>query len=113
MLMNHPRTAKTDFSSLRYLMSAAAPFAVEKIAAAHRIFGRVICQSFGQTESGFPLTFMPPAAISEALANPALAGRLKSVGLPTANVAAIEIMDDAGNLLGPDEVGEIVMRGPT
>lgn len=113
MLINHPRIGETDLSSLRYLVSAAAPFAVEKIAAAHAIFGPVICQSFGQTESGFPLTFMPPSAITEALENPALAGRLKSVGLPTANVSAIEIMDDTGNLLGPDEVGEIVVRGPT
>lgn len=113
MLMNHPRTPRTDFSSLRYLMSAAAPFAVEKIAAAHRIFGPVICQSFGQTESGFPLTFMSPADITEALANPAHAGRLKSVGLPTANVAAIEIMGEDGRLLPPGESGEIVVRGPT
>ena len=42
----------TDFSSLRYLMSAAAPFATEKIAQAHKTFGPVICQSLGQTESG-------------------------------------------------------------
>jgi acyl-CoA synthetase (AMP-forming)/AMP-acid ligase II len=112
-LMNYPQCAKTDFSSLRYLMSAAAPFAVEKIAAARKMFGPVICQSFGQTESGFPLTFMPPSAVNEALDNPALAGRLRSVGLPTANVAAIEIMNDAGELLPPGEVGEIVVRGPT
>jgi fatty-acyl-CoA synthase len=112
-LMNHPKCAATDFSSLRYLMSAAAPFAVEKIAAAHRVFGPVVCQSFGQTESGFPLTFMPPSVVTEALANPAHAQRLKSVGVPTANIAAIEIMDDDGKLLPPGEVGEIVVRGPT
>jgi acyl-CoA synthetase (AMP-forming)/AMP-acid ligase II len=113
MLMNHPKVRETDFSSLRYLMSAAAPFAVEKIAQAHEIFGPVICQSFGQTESGFPLTFMPPWAVSEALQNPGHAARLKSVGLQTPNVAAIEIMDERGKLLGPGEVGEIVMQGPT
>jgi acyl-CoA synthetase (AMP-forming)/AMP-acid ligase II len=113
MLLNHPRVTQTDLSSLRYLMSAAAPFAVEKIAAAHEVFGPVICQSYGQTESGFPLTFMPPWAITEALRNPALARRLGSVGLPTANVAALEIMDDRGQLLPAGEIGEIVMQGPT
>lgn len=112
-LMNHPNCAGTDFSSLRYLMSAAAPFAVEKIAVAHRVFGPVVCQSFGQTESGFPLTFMTPAAVTEALSNPVLAGRLRSVGQPTANIGAIEIMNEDGHLLPPGEVGEIVVRGPT
>jgi fatty-acyl-CoA synthase len=113
MLLGHPRIRQTDLSSLRYLMSAAAPFAVEKIAAAHEIFGPIICQSYGQTESGFPLTFMPTWAVTEALANPAHAGRLRSVGLPTANVSALEIMDEAGQLLPPGAVGEIVMQGPT
>ena len=113
MLMNHPECRRTDFASLRYLMSAAAPFAVEKIAQAHEIFGPVICQSFGQTESGFPLTFMPAWAVTEALKDPAKAGRLKSVGLPSANVAEIAILNDAGERLPPGEVGEIVVRGPT
>src|SRR5262249_21325415 len=113
MLLGHPRIRDTDLSSLRYLMSAAAPFAVEKIAAAHEIFGPIICQSYGQTESGFPLTFMPKQAVTEAPANPAHGGRLRSVGVPTANVSALEIMDDDGRLLGPGQVGEIVVRGPT
>jgi acyl-CoA synthetase (AMP-forming)/AMP-acid ligase II len=94
-------------------MSAAAPFAVEKIAAAHRLFGPVVCQCFGQTESGMPLTFMSPAQVSEALQNPAHAHRLRSVGLPTPVVAGIEVMNEAGELLPPGEVGELVVRGPT
>jgi acyl-CoA synthetase (AMP-forming)/AMP-acid ligase II len=113
VLMNHPKCANTDFSSLRYLISAAAPFAVEKIARAHEMFGPVICQSYGQTESGFPLTFMSPKAVTAALKSADLAPRLKSVGLPTANISAIEIMSEDGNILGPDEVGEIVLQGPT
>lgn len=113
MLMNHPECAKTDFSSLRYLIAAAAPFAVEKIARAHGMFGPVICQSYGQTESGFPLTFMSPPAITAALRDEKLAPRLKSVGLPTSNVSAIDIMNEDGELLPPGEVGEIVIQGPT
>lgn len=113
MLLNHPDCAETDFSSLRYLMAAAAPFSPEKIAQAHRVFGPVICQSFGQTESGFPLTFMTRADVTAALKDDAYKPRLKSVGRPTANVCGIEIMNDAGDLLGPGEIGEIVVRGPT
>jgi fatty-acyl-CoA synthase len=113
MLMNHPQCKSTDFSSLRYLMSAAAPLVSEKIIQAHAIFGPVICQSLGQTESGFPLTFMSKKAVTEAVQNPALVQRLRSVGRPTVNVIGIEVMDDEGKLLGPDEVGEIVVKGPT
>ncbi len=113
VLMNHPKCKETDFSSLRYLISAAAPFAVEKIARAHEIFGPVICQSFGQTESGFPLTFISPETVTAALSNPAQAGRLQSVGQPTITTSAIEILDDAGEILPPDEVGEMAVRGPT
>ncbi|MEQ9641393.1 MAG: AMP-binding protein [Alphaproteobacteria bacterium] len=113
MLMNHPDCRTTDFSSLRYLMSAAAPFATEKIAQAREMFGPVICQSFGQTESGFPLTFMSPAAMNQALDEPDKAHRLLSVGLMSASVADLGIMGEDGKLLPPGEVGELVVRGPT
>jgi acyl-CoA synthetase (AMP-forming)/AMP-acid ligase II len=113
MLMNHPDAKRTDFSSLRYLMSAAAPFAVEKIAAAHALFGPCVCQCYGQTESGMPLTFMSPEHMTEALANPEHAGRLRSAGLPTAIVSGFEVMDENGGLLPPGKVGELVVRGPT
>jgi fatty-acyl-CoA synthase len=113
MLMNHPQCKSTDFSSLRYLMSAAAPLVSEKIVQAHAMFGPVICQSLGQTESGFPLTFMSKQAITQAVQNPALAKRLRSVGRPTVNVIGIEVVDESGKFLGPDEVGELVVKGPT
>jgi acyl-CoA synthetase (AMP-forming)/AMP-acid ligase II len=111
MLLNHPDTPRTDFSSLRYLISAAAPIASEKIVEARAKFGPSICQLYGQTECGMPLTFMPPEAIGEAIANPKHAARIKSVGLPTV-MGVIEIMNDDGAFLGPGEVGEIVVRGP-
>jgi acyl-CoA synthetase (AMP-forming)/AMP-acid ligase II len=113
MLMAHPDCASTDFSSLRYLLAAAAPFSTEKIRRAHAIFGPVICQAFGQTESGFPLTYMSKSAVTAALQDPALSARLKSVGRPTTSVIAIDIMSEEGVLLEPDAIGEIVVRGPT
>jgi fatty-acyl-CoA synthase len=113
MLMNHPQCPSTDFSSLKYLMSAAAPLVSEKIVQAHAMFGPVICQALGQTESGFPLTYMSKQAINQAVQNPALAKRLRSVGRPTVNVIGIEVVDEEGKFLGPDQVGEIVVKGPT
>jgi len=56
---------------------------------------------------------MPPAAVTEALQNPEHRRRLKSVGLMTPNVAGLEIMGPEGEILPPNQVGEIVVRGPT
>mgnify|MGYP001485630236 CR=1 FL=1 len=113
MLLAHPDARKTDFSSLRYVISAAAPIAPQKIVEGIEIFGPVMAQSFGQTEAGFPLTWMSPAETVAAARDPKLRHRLLSCGRPTLNVEAIEFMDDKGNLLPPGEKGEMVVRGPT
>lgn len=112
MLLNHPRRDEIDFSSLRYLLSSTAPIAVDKIAKAHDLFGPVVCQSYAQTECGMPLTFMSPAEITEALADPRYSHRLKSAGRQTAIVSALEIMSEIGDILPPGELGEIVVRAP-
>ncbi|MEN9315564.1 MAG: hypothetical protein RIS35_1957 [Pseudomonadota bacterium] len=113
MLLAHPKAATADFSSLRYLIAAASPFAPEKIVEAVNRLGPVVCQAFGQTESGFPTTFMSPAEMHAAATDPAKRHLLLSCGRPTVIVEAMEVMDEAGNLLGPDEAGEVVLRGPT
>lgn len=113
MLLAHPQAKKTDFSSLRYVISAAAPIAPQKIVEGIEVFGPVMAQSFGQTEAGFPLTWMSPAETLQAARDPKLQHRLLSCGRPTLNVEAIEFMDEKGNLLPPGEKGEMVVRGPT
>lgn len=112
MLMNHPRCRDTDFSSLRYLMSSAAPITADKIERAHEIFGPVVCQAYAQTESGMPLTFISPAEVSEAIAHRKYAQRLKSAGRQTAIVSALEIMSETGEILPSGQVGEIVIKAP-
>ena len=113
MLLAHPKLKTADLSSLRYLIAAAAPIAPEKIVEAVHALGPVICQAYGQTESGFPLTFMSTHDMADAVADPAKRHRLLSCGQQTNIVEALEIMDEEGRLLGPDEQGEVVMRGPT
>jgi acyl-CoA synthetase (AMP-forming)/AMP-acid ligase II len=113
MMLAHPALATADTSSLRYLLVGAAPFAPEKVIQAVDRLGPVICQAYGQTESGFPLTFMPTQDVAEAVADPARRHRLLSCGQQTNIVEALEIMDDDGRILGPDQQGEVVMRGPT
>lgn len=113
MLLAHPRAKEFDYSSLRYVISAAAPIAPQKIREGIALFGEVMCQSYGQTESGFPLTMMSPRETAEAAADPQLEHRLLSCGRQTLTVDSIEAMDEEGNLLGPNGTGELVVRAPS
>ena len=110
MLLAHPRLAETDTSSLKYLISAAAPIAPEKLIEGVEKLGPVMCQSYGQTEAGFPLTWMSPEEVAEVIADPALKGRLLSCGRPTRTCAALEAIADDGTILPPGGTGEIVVR---
>lgn len=113
MLLNEPGLGWYDLSSLKYLISAAAPIDADRIRAAFASIGPVLCQVYGQTESGMPLTFMSPREIGDAIADDALAGRLASVGRPVASLKRLEIIDGDGNVLEPGAIGEIVISGPT
>ena len=54
-------------------------------------------------------TFLSPQD-HDVVGNPSLERRLQSCGRPTV-FTPVEIMDDEGNLLGPEQAGEIVTRG--
>ncbi len=112
MLLSHPSAKGRDYSSLRYVISAAAPIAPQKIVEGIELFGPVMAQSFGQTESGFPLTWMSPDETVAAARDPAKQHRLLSCGRPVMTVEAVEFMDDSGKLLEVGEKGEMVVRGP-
>lgn len=109
-LLGHPDVRNHDYSSLEHFAVGAAPIAPERLAEAVDVFGPVMAQVFGQTEAPMLCTYMPPRFIADAVADPQKRHRLTSCGLPSL-VARVEIMDDEGNLLGPDERGEIVVRG--
>lgn len=110
MLLAHPRVGEFDYSSLRYFLYAAAPMSVEKLKQAIEVFGPVLCQSFGQAETLIMLTFLSARDHTAALAS-GDERRLWSCGRPTLT-SQIAIMDEAGRLLAPDELGEIVVRSP-
>ncbi len=107
-LMAHPRTKQTDFSSLQCFIVGAAPFAPEKFKEAVRLFGPVIYEAFGQTETLFPLVIKSPSDyINSDGSLDEEAVRAAGKAVP---VARIGIMDDDGKLLPAGERGEIVVR---
>ncbi|MDP7164732.1 MAG: AMP-binding protein [Alphaproteobacteria bacterium] len=109
VMLAHPRVREFDYSSLKYFIYAAAPMSVDKLKQAIEIFGPIMTQTFGQAEAPMICTYFSPAEHTEALAGNQ-AGRLASCGRPTL-LTPTEIMDEEGNILGPGQPGEIVVRG--
>jgi fatty-acyl-CoA synthase len=110
-LLKHPNVRDYDYSSLKYIISSAAPIASEKICEVMDVFGPVLAQTYGQTETG-PVTFMTPEEYQEAILDDTKRHRLASCGRQSIIVESMDIVDEDDNPLPPNERGEIVMRGP-
>ncbi|WP_374944306.1 long-chain fatty acid--CoA ligase [Sphingomonas sp.] len=102
-LLDHPRIAKTDFSSLRVCISGGAPLPAElkdRFAAAT---GATLVEGYGLSESSGVLTANPYEA----------KGKSGTIGqpLPATRLKLVDKEDPAR--LAPDgEPGEIVAKGP-
>jgi len=108
-MLAHPDVGKFDYSSMRVLLLAGSPVSPDKFKHGVEVFGPCMCQSYGQTEAPMVLTFLDPRTVAAA-ARGDHPERLRSCGRPTAAVR-LAIMDDSGNILAPNQPGEIVARG--
>ena len=110
MLLAHPRLKHHDCSSLRHFLFGAAPMSVEKLREAIDYFGPILCHLYGSTETLVMNTILPPDELADVLFTPAHARRIASCGRE-GPFARVEIIDDEGRVLPPNERGEIVIRG--
>ena len=110
VMLSHPDVRRYDYGSLSHIISASAPISIDRMAEAIEVFGPVMSQMYGQTESMTTVTYHSPADLARAAADPRLRHRLASVG-KVCLVSRVEIMDDDGRLLPAGEIGEIVVRG--
>jgi acyl-CoA synthetase (AMP-forming)/AMP-acid ligase II len=102
-----------DYASLRCIAMGAAPVAPAKLREALTVFGPVLYETYGQTETGFPNTIMLPIehfVNDDMHAEFASPQRLASCGR-CAPYCRVEIMNETGGLLANGEIGEIVVRG--
>ncbi len=106
-IMNDPRIYTVDKSALRMIGYGAAPMPTEQIKKALSLFGPILVQNYGQTEAYMTIAYLSQDEHLEALRENEQ--RLSSVGRPYTFVQ-VGIMDDDGNLLGPEEVGELVVK---
>jgi acyl-CoA synthetase (AMP-forming)/AMP-acid ligase II len=102
-LVKSPSTAGRDLSSLRMVFSGAAPLGAGLSEECERRLGCVVRQGYGMTETS-PSTHLTPA-------DPALA-RHGSVGVPVPSTECKLVDAQTGAELGPNEEGELCVRGP-
>jgi acyl-CoA synthetase (AMP-forming)/AMP-acid ligase II len=88
-------------SKLRFIRSSSASLPPQVMQALEDTFGCPVVESYGMTEAAHQMASnpLPPRA--------RFAG---SVGIAAG--PEVRVMDEEGNLLGPNTLGEIVIRGP-
>ncbi|MEO8604539.1 MAG: AMP-binding protein [bacterium] len=100
-----PELKRFDLSSVRYVMSGAAPLPPEIARRFHELTGLLVLQGYGLTEAA-PITHLNPVD------NPDLV-RMDSVGWAVSDqIDEIVDIDDPTKVLGVDEIGELRIRGP-
>ena len=102
-LANTPGIDKRDFSSLRYAASGGAALPVEVAERFQKLTGQRIGGGWGMTETSPAGTAMPRE----------WTGKAGSVGMPLPGIMMdIVALDDPRRVLGPNEKGEIRIKGP-
>jgi malonyl-CoA/methylmalonyl-CoA synthetase len=99
-LLAEPRFTREIIARMRLFVAGSAPLLVETFTQFRERTGHTILERYGMTETGM-LTSNP-------LAGERIAG---SCGQPLPDVE-LRIADEAGGVLGPDQVGVIEVRGP-
>jgi fatty-acyl-CoA synthase len=100
-LLAHPATAGRDLSSLQNVFGGGASMPEAVAAELQRRCGIEYMEAYGMTETMSQTHMNPPGAL-----------RRQCLGIPTFDTESLVIDPETCRVLGPDEVGEIVSRGP-
>jgi len=103
-LANAPGLDRSQFRTVRYALSAAAPLAPDVARRVEQRLGLRVIQAYGLTETG-PASHHSPLEPERA--------RVESVGIVMADTEQRVVDVETGErVLAPGEVGEICIRGP-
>jgi len=106
-LVRHPDAGIYDYSSLKSIITSAAPISAELLKEASSVFGDVYIELFGTTETCLLGAFLQPE--ERALEGP-LSKRLTSVGKACLGYM-IKVIDENGNEVKTGKVGELLISG--
>ena len=100
-LVNHPKLGEYDLSSVRFLVSGAAPLPPEVGRQAQEKLGCTVMQAYGMTEAS-PVTHV----------NPLDAPREGTVGPSVSDTLSKIVSLENDEELKPGEIGELLVYGP-
>jgi long-chain acyl-CoA synthetase len=110
-ILELPDAESYDLSSLRKVGYGAAPMPLDRLKKAIPLFGPVLFQGYGLTESTANVCILRPEDHDPSLPEAKLA-RLKSCGREHSN-HELAVVGPDDRELAPGEVGEIVLRSPS
>lgn len=108
-LMGAPEKIRYDLSSLHSIIYGGSPIAVPRLIEAVKYFGKKLVQLYGQGE--VPMCISTLSRRDHIIEGPKeVVKRLSSAGKPCLNVE-VRVVNEEGKDLGPEEVGEVIVRG--
>jgi long-chain acyl-CoA synthetase len=109
--VNFPGVRDYDLSSLELILYGASPMPVDRLLAAVEIFGPILLQAYGMTETA-PLLTAWKREWLDFSDNETARKRLSSCGrqIPGVTVRVVDL--DTGEDVKPGQAGEIIARGP-
>ena len=107
ILLAHPQAATTDFSSIKTFSYGASPIPLDLLQRGVDVLQCDFAQMYGMTETWGTVVMLPPEDHT-----PDRAHKMSAAGkaLPGVELA---ILDEDGNHLPPDSVGELAIKSPT
>ena len=110
-LVNFPAVKDFDVSSLDTIIYGASPMPVDRLLAAVKVFGPILVQAYGMTETSPLLTAWQKGWLNFE-GGEAEMRRLSSCGREISGVEVRVVNQETGEDVKPGEVGEVIARGP-
>ncbi|MCA1031983.1 AMP-binding protein [Bacillus timonensis] len=101
-LLNHPDIKKYDLSSVDSCLSGSAPLPVEVQEQFEKVTGGKLVEGYGLSEAS-------PVTHANFLWDKRVSG---SVGVPWPDTDSVVLSPDNSGPAGPNEIGELIVRGP-